>query len=566
MSTSSPKLDAIEPGRLVGRYRIEHALGSGGMADVFYALHEDLQRPAAIKILKASLATDETNLQRFMNEARSAAALIHPNIVQVYDVGRDDELRFIAQEFIPGANLRQYLALDATNNFPPSVEPSSKSASANFHTTDIEAANQPTVVEDRQLELPEVLSILLQILAALNKSASSGIVHRDIKPENIMLTRDGEVKVADFGLARTFLGDDPKLTRAGTTLGTPMYMSPEQIQGREVDIRSDLYSLGVTLFHMIAGRPPFTGDTQLALAMMHTQAEVPGIEQFRNAVPGSLSELVQRLLRKSPDERFSSPQEVLDFLREKREADLQAIWPEQTLPLPRASEVGHQPSLQATMELQALLRKRKKDAHASPWLRRGLATLAVIACLVIGLIVNFERPIEVPDTKAWRGVPQMENAKAQFQYALVSEQIPASRDDKWEAVEHYFARPKASAIDRYYIGLARIHLARVQQRKTDANSAVSTLEKTIDDPNADNFIKGYSLISKAIILEEEDKGDTDDEQAKLFEKLERIVKQAYQIYVNLEEAQGSHFKEQIDWLLEYSFAERTRKIWTSETG
>ena len=106
----------------------------------------------------------------------------------------------------------------------------------------------------------------------------------------------------------------------------------------------------------------------------------------------------------------------------------------------------------------------------------------------------------------------------------------------------------------------------MQQRKTDANSAVSTLEKTIDDPNADNFIKGYSLISKAIILEEEDKGDTDDEQAKLFEKLERIVKQAYQIYVNLEEAQGSHFKEQIDWLLEYSFAERTRKIWTSETG
>ena len=243
--STTTQTKAVGPGSLIGRYRIEHSLGSGGMADVFYALHEDLRRPAAIKVLKASLAADETNLQRFMNEARSAAALVHPNIVQVYDVGRDEELRYIAQEYIPGVNLRQYLAAE---NEPgqPSQEVSRDASTG-----------------DRKLGFAETLSILFQILAALNKSSSSGIVHRDIKPENIMLTQDGDVKVADFGLARTFLGDDPKLTRAGTTLGTPMYMSPEQIQDGTVDIRSDLYSLGVTLYHMLAGRPPFLGETQL---------------------------------------------------------------------------------------------------------------------------------------------------------------------------------------------------------------------------------------------------------------------------------------------------------------
>ena len=241
--------------------------------------------PAAIKVLKASLADDETSLQRFLNEARSAAQLVHSNIVQVYDVGRDGDIHFIAQEFIAGTNLRQFLApTPSEDDRQPSTD----------------AANQ----DDRQLPLPEALSILLQVLAALEKSAARGIVHRDIKPENIMLTADGVVKVTDFGLARTYLGDDPKLTRAGTTLGTPMYMSPEQIQDGAVDIRSDLYSLGVTLYHMLAGRPPFKGETQLALAMMHTQADVPDIRRFRHDIPESLCELLDRLLQKDPESRL----------------------------------------------------------------------------------------------------------------------------------------------------------------------------------------------------------------------------------------------------------------------
>ena len=244
----------LKAGDKLGPYRIEREIGSGGMADVYYAVHETLRRPAAIKVLRPSLATDDVHLQRFMQEARAAASLIHPNIVQVYDIGQEGEHRYIAQEFIPGSNLRQYLT------------------------------------DNGQMPIQETLSVLLQILAALSKSAAAGIVHRDIKPENIMLTQDGDVKVADYGLARVLLSDDPQLTRAGTTLGTPMYMSPEQIQEGNVDVRSDLYSLGVTLFHMLAGRPPFTGETPLALAMQHVQAEPPRIEELR----GDLPEIVSR--------------------------------------------------------------------------------------------------------------------------------------------------------------------------------------------------------------------------------------------------------------------------------
>ncbi len=221
---STPPPAPLKPGEKLGAYRIERPIGSGGMADVYYAIHETLRRPAAIKVLRASLASDDVHLQRFLQEARAAASLIHPNIVQVYDVGQEGDHRYIAQEYIPGTNLRQYLT------------------------------------DNGQMSVNETLSILLQVLAALSKSAAVGIVHRDIKPENIMLTRDGDVKVADYGLARVLLSDDPQLTRAGTTLGTPMYMSPEQIQEGQVDIRSDLYSLGVTIYHMLAGRPPFTGE------------------------------------------------------------------------------------------------------------------------------------------------------------------------------------------------------------------------------------------------------------------------------------------------------------------
>ncbi len=362
---SSHRKQEIGPGSLVGRYRIESLLGSGGMAEVYYAVHEDLHRPAAIKVLRSELASDATSLQRFTNEARSAASLIHPNIVQVYDVGRDGDVHYIAQEYIPGTNLRQYLSSTslpdddhAADDGP--VDSPEQSAGAAVETRKSSSDGRDPTTGDRQLALNESLSILLQVLAALNKSAVSGIVHRDIKPENIMLNEDGDVKVADFGLARMLLGDDPKLTRAGTTLGTPMYMSPEQIQDGVVDVRSDLYSLGVTLYHMLAGRPPFVGDTQLALAMKHAQADVPDILQFRPDTPEALVKLLDRLLQKAPENRFATPAEVLGYLQERRSADLAEDWPEHTVPLPQAGAVDQPRAMEATLKLQSLINKRER--------------------------------------------------------------------------------------------------------------------------------------------------------------------------------------------------------------
>jgi serine/threonine protein kinase len=206
--------------RQIAGYRVLHRLGRGGMSDVYLAFHEKLRRHVALKVLRSSLTPSPEHRERFLREAQAAAGLIHPNIVQVFDVGSLGQTDFIVQEYIAGCNLSTYLK--------------------------------------RRGPLPseEAVSILMQAAAALTRSARQGIVHRDIKPENILLTADGEAKVADFGLARGGEQEN-NLTEIGVTLGTPLYMSPEQIQGLAVDTRSDLYSLGVTAFHMLAGRPPF---------------------------------------------------------------------------------------------------------------------------------------------------------------------------------------------------------------------------------------------------------------------------------------------------------------------
>ncbi len=484
----------LNPGDQVGAYRIERALGSGGMADVFYAVHEGLRRPAAIKVLRASLATDEVHLQRFMQEARAAASLIHPNIVQVYDVGQDGEHRYIAQEYIPGSNLRQFLA---ESNLP-NPNPHHRNQSAG----DRSAAPDAPPPADRQLDIRATLSILLQILAALSKSASSGIVHRDIKPENIMLTKDGDVKVADFGLARILLGDDPQLTRAGTTLGTPMYMSPEQIQEGQVDIRSDLYSLGVTLYHMLTGRPPFTGETPLALAMQHVQATVPALTQFRSDLPDSLVQLVSRLLAKSPEDRFPSPTSVLEFLREHRSGDLAAQWPEHTIPLPGVATAAAGGPSQATLMLQSRLRKGRTSLRTRLLTAIGAAALLLVA-FGMGAALTFSRPLRLFEStsEAYKGIIRQESAEKQYQAALLSTE--GSRIAKWEAVEAHFPKEE-TRLNRYYAGLAGLQLARAHLEQDDQGHARGELQKIINDGEMEDLVKAFAYLQQASIEDELD--------------------------------------------------------------
>ena len=439
---NSPPPVALKSGDKLGAYRIERAIGSGGMADVFYAVHEALRRPAAIKVLRASLATDDVHLQRFMQEARAAASLIHPNIVQVYDVGQEGEHRYIAQEYIPGTNLRQYLT------------------------------------DNGQMSTSVALSILLQVLAAISKSAALGIVHRDIKPENIMLTKDGDVKVADYGLARVLLSDDPQLTRAGTTLGTPMYMSPEQIQEGKVDIRSDLYSLGVTLFHMLAGRPPFTGETPLALAMQHVQAEPPNISELRVGLPPTLVQLINKLLAKDPENRFSSPNEVLEALRAGRATDLETYWPDRTIPLPGAMNSSLQGPSAATLMLQSKLMAQRSAARKRIRYMIAAPVFAFVTFWLGSLLGGFGRTdLFVSREPAFEGVKPLASVKEQFADALLSSDNSAGR---WEAVIKFFPPKIGSLTNRTYAGKAWLQLAVVYLQKRDfaraRNMVVSILK------------------------------------------------------------------------------------------
>ena len=209
------------------------------MGQVYLAEQLSLQRRVALKILKPELAADPTALARFKREAQAVALVSHANIVQVYQIDSADGIHFMALEYVEGRNLHDFVARKG----PP----------------------------DARL----ALSIMRQVASALQRAGELGIVHRDIKPENILLTRKGEAKVADFGLSLAQAAGQPPvhLTQSGTTMGTPLYMSPEQVEGKPLDPRSDIYSFGVTCYHLLAGQPPFRGETAFEVALQHVRSD-----------------------------------------------------------------------------------------------------------------------------------------------------------------------------------------------------------------------------------------------------------------------------------------------------
>ena len=270
-------------GASLGDFQVDHLLGRGGMGEVYLARQVSLNREVALKVLRPDL-TNPTYLSRFEAEAWAAAKLNHPNIVHIYTLGVFDGLRFIAMEYVQGTNLREYLLRKG----PP--------------------------------DLPQTLSIMRQAGAAVGAAGEVGLVHRDIKPENLLLTKKGQVKVADFGLCRDLDSDRHHVTQPGVTMGTPLYMSPEQARGLAMDHRSDLYSLGVTYYHMIAGHPPFHAETALALAMKHVVDTPVDLSVHRPDLPPALCRLVMKLMAKQPADRYQSAAEMLRDLTKIRES------------------------------------------------------------------------------------------------------------------------------------------------------------------------------------------------------------------------------------------------------
>tara|TARA_R110002072_G_scaffold303069_2_gene492676 strand:+ start:1316 stop:3160 length:1845 start_codon:yes stop_codon:yes gene_type:complete len=264
----------------LGEFRILRRLGAGGMAQVYLAEQTSLKRNVAIKVMRSDLDSDETHRKRFEHEARAAAGLNHPNIVQVFAVGEEENIQYIAQEYVQGANLRQYLQ----KKKPPTAH--------------------------------IAIHLMKQVSSALHAAHQAGIVHRDIKPENIMVTRRMVAKVTDFGLAQLTLGGERvNLTQMGVTMGTPLYMSPEQVNGTAVDARSDLYSMGVTFYHLLSGSPPFRAATAFALAYKHLNEDAPPLQDLRPDIPPSLINVVHRLMSKDPAERFPDARAVLTELK-----------------------------------------------------------------------------------------------------------------------------------------------------------------------------------------------------------------------------------------------------------
>jgi len=375
--------------REFGDYHIIRRIGSGATADVFLAEQQSLGRRVALKILKKDLANDETYLRRFVREARAIAALNHPGLVQIYQTDCLDGYWFIAQEYVQGETLQQ--EIQRTGALP----------------------------------IPKVIDILWQIAAAFETAAETGIVHRDLKPDNILLGQNSTVKVTDFGLARVNIPTADHshlaLTEVGITLGTPLYMSPEQAQGLPLDHRSDIYSLGITCWHALTGKLPFVGDTALSVALQHVNNPPPPLIKQRSDIPLALAAVVERMIEKKPENRFQTFHSILQELQAR------GMVSNHPLLMPKSGVLP----LSARQMLQRALEQRR--------IRFG-GVIAVVLFVVIITLLGWSSgysyrtwikpPFPVPNAQ---NIPKKPTVEEQWIYACF-----LNTPDAWQSVIDHF--------------------------------------------------------------------------------------------------------------------------------
>jgi eukaryotic-like serine/threonine-protein kinase len=372
----------IATGTSLGRYEIRSQLGAGGMGEVYLAKDTTLDRVVALKILPQEIASDQQRMQRFVQEAKSASSLNHPNILTIFEIGETDGAHFIATEFIDGVTLRQHMA-------------------------------------GRRLKISEALDIAAQIAAALAAAHAVGIIHRDVKPENIMLRQDGYAKLLDFGLAKpterqASLVDTEAQTKMlvntspGMVMGTVSYMSPEQARGYQLDARTDIWSLGCVLYEMVAGRVPFSGETTSDVIVAVLDREPPPLPGGPHEVPLELQRILRKALRKDKEERYQTVKDLLVDLRAlKQEVDFEAkleisVSPESRslaafntisaqnsfeTERERAVHTSHVPATRSTLGAGQPAARIKPAEKYKQWI--VLALVAVFAAGITGLLYMY---------------------------------------------------------------------------------------------------------------------------------------------------------------------------------
>ena len=444
--TGEEALDQDLSGRTLDDFRVLRTLGQGGMARVYLAEQESLRRQVALKVMQKELLAKPDAVQRFRSEAMAAAGLSHGNIVQVYTVGESDGEHYIAMEYVPGRNLRQW------------------------------------VRRSGPLPLVQAIKVMRQAASALKAAGDAGIVHRDIKPANLLISRRGVVKIADFGLSLApHTRQDGDLTARGQTVGTPRYMSPEQVEGRPTDHRSDIYSLGVTFYYLLAGKAPYDGQTPVQIALQHLKRTPPPLSDSRPDLPDPLCELVHQMMARNPEDRPPSGGEVSERL--KQIGRLAADDSDSALAIPSMAS----PSTAVSMRKRLVgLLGSQAIAVRSP--RQLIVPLALLfaAGLLTGIAM---RPTDPLARSAGAAVPKAETAQAQYVDAMF-----AGTPEAFAAVErHWPLDPWARQARQQRLLL----LIRDPRSEAAALDLIELLERQADDPKTRTVAKaGRYLLAR----------------------------------------------------------------------
>ena len=344
----------LERGRVLGdRYEIIEEIGSGGMAVVYKAQDYKLRRLVAIKVLKREYTEDEMVLGKFRKEALSAGSLTHPNIVAVYDLGHEDDMDYIVMEYIDGITLKEYIQ------------------------------------RRDMLSSEEVVKISIKIAEALKSAHANGIIHRDIKPQNIMVTPQGDVKVTDFGIAKATTSTT--VTQQGEALGSVHYFSPEQARGSFVDSRSDLYSLGITMYEMATKKLPFTADTPVAVAMKHLHEALPDPGELAPQLWPGLIDIIVKLTQKRPEQRYQTADELIQDLKFIYKDHRYRVSPRKAEPVAASEYTATRPPVktraQQERERQQLMAQREERRRQQKKRQGMIISLSVLGVVLLVLLV-----------------------------------------------------------------------------------------------------------------------------------------------------------------------------------